>query len=69
MSVIRRAVRETRVVSAVMPKSKEDAMKTKDVDFVAKGQEMIAEDTTRVLPADVRGVEHLCLDHQGGLEV
>ena len=27
-----------------MPKSKEDARKTRDVDFVAKGQEMIDED-------------------------
>ena len=31
-----------------MPKSKENARKTRDVDFVAKGQEMIDEDSIKL---------------------
>ena len=50
ISDIRKALKESRDVSAVLKrkmKSKEDAMKTKDADFIAKVQEMIDEVPTK----------------------
>jgi len=47
---IRKALKETRDVSAVLErkrKSKEDTRKTRDADFIAKVQEMIDEDPTK----------------------
>ena len=50
VSDIRKGLKETRDVSAVLErktKSKEDARKTRDPDFIAKVQEMIEEDPTK----------------------
>ena len=40
---------ETKDVSAVMPKSKKDARKTRYMNFVAKGKDVIDEDSTKSL--------------------
>ena len=50
ISDIRKALKETRDVSAVLErkrKSKEDARKTRDADFITKVQKMIDEDPTK----------------------
>ena len=50
VSDIRKGLKETTDVSAVLErktKSKEDARKTRDPDFIAKVQEMIDEDPTK----------------------
>jgi len=50
ISHIRKALKETRDVSAVLErktKAKEDARKTRDADFIAKVQEKIDEDPTK----------------------
>ena len=67
ISDIRKALKETRDVSAVLErkrKSKEDARKTRDADFIDKVQEMIDEEPTKSMRRMSEELNQLQMDYQ-----